>query len=167
MGGSDPADLSASLALCLLDELPESVGIDLVVGPGNPRREYLLQLGQAHARRLEVHLDTPHMARLMGRAGMAVAAAGSTLWELAVMGVPSVALVVVDNQSPALLSPIRDWFISLDTRGNPGIVPQASTAAIRLWDESQTREGMARTLTSLPLGQGCARIRESVGRLLR
>ncbi len=166
MGGSDPADLSASLALCLLDELPESVGIDLVVGASNPRRESLLQLGQAHARRLEVHLDTPHMARLMGRAGMAVAAAGSTLWELAVMGVPSVVLVVADNQSPALLPPIRDWFIALDTRGNPGSISQVSTAATRLWGEAHTREGMFRTLTSLPLGQGCTRIRESVERVL-
>ncbi|MBF0256456.1 MAG: UDP-2,4-diacetamido-2,4,6-trideoxy-beta-L-altropyranose hydrolase [Gammaproteobacteria bacterium] len=117
-GGSDILNLGLRLSQRLLDCHPQ-LCIDLVIGAAasDQQADKLADdLLARHAPRLQLQRNCQQMARLMGQAELAISAAGSTLLELAYMAVPSIALVVADNQAPALLSPYSQWFHSLDFR---------------------------------------------------
>jgi spore coat polysaccharide biosynthesis predicted glycosyltransferase SpsG len=45
-----------------------------------------------------LHLDTPRMAELMRDADLAVGACGVTAWERCALGLPTLAVVIADNQ---------------------------------------------------------------------
>ena len=51
--------------------------------------------------RLTLHVDTPHMARLTAEADIGIGAAGSSVWERCVLGLPSAMVVLAENQRPA------------------------------------------------------------------
>ncbi|MCM5679014.1 UDP-2,4-diacetamido-2,4,6-trideoxy-beta-L-altropyranose hydrolase [Schlegelella sp. S2-27] len=99
MGGVD-RDNAAGRVLQALDRctLPEDSHITVVMGPTAP---WLLRVQeQAAAMRwpTQVLVDVHDMARLMATADVAIGAAGSTSWERCCLGVPTLMLVLADNQ---------------------------------------------------------------------
>lgn len=67
----------------------------------------LLKRLKQHAK-FELHIDYPNLARLMSEADIAITSAGGSLYELMYLGVPTIALVLVDNQSQALDSSLNN-----------------------------------------------------------
>jgi UDP-2,4-diacetamido-2,4,6-trideoxy-beta-L-altropyranose hydrolase len=88
MGGSDPQD-HASRAIEALERLS---GRDLeavvVVGAANPRLDILRRRALKSTADITVLHNVEDMPALMREVDLAVAAAGTTVWELAYMGVP-------------------------------------------------------------------------------
>lgn len=100
MGSSDPAGASA-LVLGALERLSDTdLEVDLVVGPGNPRRAKLEALSSRFGQRVRLRSTPSDMAAVMRQVDLAVAAAGSTAWELAAMGVPMLLTATAPNQVP-------------------------------------------------------------------
>ncbi|MGY5449752.1 PseG/SpsG family protein [Agarivorans sp. MS3-6] len=67
---------------------------------------------------LHQNLGAKEMASLMGKAQFAIAAAGSTIFELASQGVPSVFAIVADNQVKASReAEASGWCCAFDARG--------------------------------------------------
>ncbi len=97
-GGADPADLSSRFleALALVNRA--DLEARLIVGPANPRQQALRQQCAAGRINCELVVDPQSMASEMKWSDLAVAAAGSTCWELATLGIPTLAIVVADNQ---------------------------------------------------------------------
>ena len=99
-GGSDPENytIQAIQALQKIDIL----GLEaiVVVGASNTHIDEL----KAAAKQSRVPIRLAHnvkdMAKLMAWADVAVALAGSTVWELIFMSVPALIVAVVDNQIP-------------------------------------------------------------------
>jgi len=96
LGGSDPQRVSLRVI-----EAVRHVGMDnleavVVAGTQYGAREELARA--AHCAGVRVEANVQDMAPLMAWADMAVSAAGSTCWELAFLGVPSILIVVADNQ---------------------------------------------------------------------
>lgn len=58
--------------------------------------------------KFELHINHPNLARLMSEADIAITSAGGSLFELMYLGVPTIALVLVDNQSQALDSSLNN-----------------------------------------------------------
>ncbi len=88
MGGSDPQD-HASRAIGALTLLANrGVEATLVVGAANSRLETLRRRAGESAAKIAVLHNVEDMAALMRDTDLAVAAAGTTVWELAYMGVP-------------------------------------------------------------------------------
>lgn len=75
-----------------LGSVPDAV-LDVVVGPLSEFNIDLFQEGNIH-----VHENVKQMSSLMATADLAVSAAGSTLYELCCVGVPTLALPIVENQ---------------------------------------------------------------------
>ena len=104
LGGSDPANVTPLVvrALSRLD-LPE-MEARVVAGPAHPRPAEVRAAVDEAARRLndcgsiELLSDPADMPALMAWADVCVTAAGSACWELAFMGLPSLAIVVAENQ---------------------------------------------------------------------
>lgn len=87
LGGSDPTNVTAKV-LAALDELDLGLEVRTIIGG-----DYRHSLPVAAAIR-----DARNMPELMAWADVAVAAGGTTAWELAYMGLPSITLVLADNQ---------------------------------------------------------------------
>lgn len=102
-GGSDPAG-ATSIVLRGLSQIPSSLEVIAVVGPGNPRRGELERLAMKLGVPVTLEHNSGRMAALMRWADLAVVAAGSTCWELAYLGVPMLALIAADNQVPVAAS---------------------------------------------------------------
>jgi UDP-2,4-diacetamido-2,4,6-trideoxy-beta-L-altropyranose hydrolase len=99
MGGTDPANDTAVALAGLATQAVDGVGLDVVIGAGNPHRETVRRLC-ADNPRAELHIQTSRMAELMMRADLAIAAGGSTTWERCVLGMPALVTIQSDDQAP-------------------------------------------------------------------
>jgi spore coat polysaccharide biosynthesis predicted glycosyltransferase SpsG len=77
-----------------------SVTFHIVIGKLNTDREKLWQIAGSLPC-LRLHENVSDMASLMGKCDMAVSAAGTTLYELCALGVPSISFTMADNQLTA------------------------------------------------------------------
>jgi UDP-2,4-diacetamido-2,4,6-trideoxy-beta-L-altropyranose hydrolase len=72
--------------------------VTVLVGGSNPHLTSVREVIERVGLNVNVVIDCPHVAELMSTVHIAVAAAGSTAWELAFFGIPSLLIVVADNQ---------------------------------------------------------------------
>jgi UDP-2,4-diacetamido-2,4,6-trideoxy-beta-L-altropyranose hydrolase len=96
-GDSHNVTLRALRALRRSNHSPQQVVI--VVGASNPHGPVLeREIGSLPNSHVRLAYDVEDMAELMGWAELAISGAGSTCWELAAMRVPSLLLVLAENQ---------------------------------------------------------------------
>lgn len=96
MGGADPVNATALVAEALTLLSDPALEARVLVGPSNPRGEEIER--RFAGPRLWVLRGTDDMVGLLRWAELAVAAAGTTTHELCYMGVPSMLVVLADNQ---------------------------------------------------------------------
>ena len=101
MGGVDQPNATGKV-LDTLATLPSMVGVEVLVvmgqsAPWLPRvRE---QVARLHFR-AEVRVNITDMAQQMSDCDLSIGAAGGTAWERCCLGLPSVLVVLADNQAP-------------------------------------------------------------------
>ncbi|TAK92813.1 UDP-2,4-diacetamido-2,4,6-trideoxy-beta-L-altropyranose hydrolase, partial [Patescibacteria group bacterium] len=96
-GGVDHANLTAR-ALTALRSLDDSdLTVTVVLGATNQHREEVEAMCQGW-RQAELHIQSNQMAHLMATSDLAIGAGGSTTWERAYLGLPSLVVVVAENQ---------------------------------------------------------------------
>ena len=100
MGGSDPDNLSAQVCEALEDLRVDGVEIRLVAGSSNPHLASLRSMAEQWGGALRVEQNVRDMPEVMAWADVAVSSAGSTCWETCMLGLPSILLVLTDNQQP-------------------------------------------------------------------
>ena len=88
-------------AVTRLDLSP--IHIDLVVGAANPHKDSLRRKCEGLSS-CNFHCQTPRMAELMVHADLAMGAGGTTTWERCFLGLPSITVVVAENQLSAIRS---------------------------------------------------------------
>jgi RimJ/RimL family protein N-acetyltransferase len=130
MGGSDPENVTARVIEALI-----IAGLDLettvVIGGSSPHFAMLQELVASSGQEVILRRDVPNMAEPMAAADVAISAAGSTCWELCLLGLPALLVDVADNQTEVARE--------LDRRG----------CAIRVGDRSVSAEKIADELTRL------------------
>jgi spore coat polysaccharide biosynthesis predicted glycosyltransferase SpsG len=146
-GGSDPRRLTGPVAAALRRRLPD-VQITAVVGA--------LAEARSGPPGIEWFRDPPDLAQLIAESGLAVSAAGGTLGELAVCGVPTVATVVADNQLAAATT-MPGWGIAIDARKDDAVSALADHAA-SLWQKPALRTRMGRAAREDVDGEGVVRV---------
>ncbi len=114
MGGSDFLGLTAPLVRELA-QLGRVVRV--AVGHTNPRRaEVAATAGEFDNVEL---IDQSQYVASLAKAEVAVLAAGSSLWEAAALGVPTLALIVADNQAASSVAAASVGFLrAIDLRVN-------------------------------------------------
>jgi UDP-2,4-diacetamido-2,4,6-trideoxy-beta-L-altropyranose hydrolase len=98
LGGSDPDNVTLKVIQALIDL---DLHAKVVIGGSNPHLreiENFLHSQKDSPALIEVIVNATNMPELMAWADVAVAAAGSTSWELAFMGLPSLVFILADNQ---------------------------------------------------------------------
>lgn len=99
MGGVDKSNVTA-LVLDALDgaELPVGANVTVVMGTTSPALEAVCERAARMIRPAEVLVGVNDMAQLMTDADLAIGAAGATTWERSCVGLPSVMVVLAENQ---------------------------------------------------------------------
>ena len=96
-GGID-RDNMTSLALRAISRLSDlNLSGDVVVGSGNPHLTEVERLTQSLGN-FHLHVQSGDIARLMSSADLSIGAGGTTTWERAYLGLPSISVVVAENQ---------------------------------------------------------------------
>ncbi len=144
-----------------LEPLLEGLEVDVVVGGQAQSLTWLKHLAarDAHVR---LHVDTREMAALIASADVGIGAGGSSTWERAALGLPSLSLVLADNQ--------RDLTCDLDRRGATLAVEARSetfasdlqAAFGRLLGHGDLRARLSETSAALCDGQGAVRAARAV-----
>jgi UDP-2,4-diacetamido-2,4,6-trideoxy-beta-L-altropyranose hydrolase len=98
-GGSDPSNVTAHAVRALQSLVYEGVALqaDIVVGIANPHKDQIAALCKTMPQ-TQFHCHVPNMADLMLRADLALGAGGSTTWERCCLGVPTLAVIIAENQ---------------------------------------------------------------------
>jgi UDP-2,4-diacetamido-2,4,6-trideoxy-beta-L-altropyranose hydrolase len=99
MGGSDPENITGRVVEALGMGGFGNLETVVVVGGSNPNLEWLEQSAARVGGKIVVQRDTAQMAQLMSDADIAISAAGSTCWELCLLGLPSLLVDVAANQT--------------------------------------------------------------------
>jgi UDP-2,4-diacetamido-2,4,6-trideoxy-beta-L-altropyranose hydrolase len=98
LGLTDLGGITARVVTALL-AADTDAAIDVVVGSRAPSLPALRDLAAVHDC-LTLHIDPPDICELMVAADLAVGAAGSTSWERCCLGLPTLILVLAENQRP-------------------------------------------------------------------
>jgi UDP-2,4-diacetamido-2,4,6-trideoxy-beta-L-altropyranose hydrolase len=98
LGGSDPNNVTSKVLESLRSFDQQQIKVNLIVGGGNPHLEILHAMCNDLDDLVNVHSNVSDMSNLISQADLAISAGGSTCWELAFMGVPSLLIILADNQ---------------------------------------------------------------------
>ncbi len=119
-GGADSHNLTPVL-VCAFDRLMlPDVDLTVIVSSTNPRSE-TVRSSCSSMQRVRCLTDVDNMAELMSEADFAIGAAGSSTWERACMGLPSITVALAENQVEIADTAVRGGFalplVELDENG--------------------------------------------------
>jgi spore coat polysaccharide biosynthesis predicted glycosyltransferase SpsG len=169
LGGADPKRYSAptldavARAAATLSPAPEVV---LVVGAANPALPELQRQAATLPGRVTVRHDVRDMPALMAGSDIAVSAGGSTVWELATLGVP----MILAAQNASETGPgtgLQAAGAAVYLGAFEGLRPETlATAVTELAGDPARRRAMHRAGMQLADGRGVDRLLALVARLM-
>jgi UDP-2,4-diacetamido-2,4,6-trideoxy-beta-L-altropyranose hydrolase len=98
LGGADAENFSCTVIDALAKASIPGLTALVVVGANNPHRTVLAAAAQRTGIPIELRYDVYDMPSLMAWADLGIGTGGTTTWERAFMGLPSLAIVLADNQ---------------------------------------------------------------------
>jgi UDP-2,4-diacetamido-2,4,6-trideoxy-beta-L-altropyranose hydrolase len=136
------------------------VGIDIVLGAEAPSLASLSKIARRDTR-ITLHIDSPHMARLTAEADIGVGAAGSSTWERCTLGLPTLMVVLAENQRAAAETLAeRDAALVIDADA-ADFDTAFDRALRRLTTDAALRRQLATASAELCDGQGAPRAAEA------
>lgn len=162
-GGADSEHLTLELIDTAMTR--QSKVFHFVVGMMNPDKEMIREkAGKSH--NIVIHENVQKMAELMESCDVAISAAGSTLYELCAIGIPTLTYVIADNQIPAAREFERRGIMkncgNIFELGKETLAKKLIDEAIKLADNKDARIKVSKLMRSLVDGKGADRILESV-----
>jgi UDP-2,4-diacetamido-2,4,6-trideoxy-beta-L-altropyranose hydrolase len=158
LGGADADNVTKRV----IDALAGSgLEVKVAVGGSNPHLASLRQAAEAASRgitKVDLVVDSREMPQLMAWADFSVAAAGSTSWELAFSGLPTLFIISADNQAGNAWEMERQGFgLCL---GEPSQFDEQRfrDSVLSLAADSRLRAGFASRGRELVDGQGAQRV---------
>lgn len=162
LGGADKKnDTSHVLEALRYCRLPKDILVVVVMGELAPWKSEVRALASKLPFQIQILSNVKNMASLMANSDLAIGAAGSSAWERCCLGLPSLNLVLADNQRPiaqglaatgaarllehrkALDCSLRNHL--LDIAANPGTLAEMAAHSYALTD-----------------GQGCKAVAEAI-----
>lgn len=162
MGGVDAGNATgACLAGLEASSLPDEVEVTVVMGGRAPHLEEVRAQAARLRLRSEVVVDVSDMAERMAAADLALGGAGGTAWERCAVGLPTLVLVLAENQRPGARALVEAGAARL--LGDPAELPRALLELIRPGVLSELSARAAGVLD----GRGLERLCEAIEGLER
>lgn len=164
MGLTDVGGITARLVERVRPRLNDT-GIDVVLGAAAASLPGLSKVARRDAR-LMLHVDTPHMARLTAEADIAIGAPGSSTWERCVLGLPSVLVILAENQRPAGRAMAERGAALVVDLAAPDFEAAFDRAFLKLLRDAGARRDLAARSSEMCDGLGAGRAAEIFLRLI-
>ena len=161
MGGADPGNDTLS-ALRALKNANITLNVRVIAGGANLHADEIQDFCDSQPDNYELFVDTKDMPAMMNWADIAIAAAGTTSWELLYMGVPTIFLAIAANQIPIGAGIAQrgagkylgyredlDWRLVVET-------------SLALATDNQERRSLTRAGQDLIDGEGVVRVAEKL-----
>jgi UDP-2,4-diacetamido-2,4,6-trideoxy-beta-L-altropyranose hydrolase len=158
LGGGDPDNVTLQVIQAL--EIMDVEGLEgiIVIGGTNPSLEIIRDAARNSRHNLRIEYNVKNMPELMAWADMAISAGGSTCWELAFMALPSLIMVLADNQF-AVAKTLHDHGLSINIGWRKDVsMPDIAKALRDLIKDNANRKEMAKIAKSCVDGKGSERI---------
>lgn len=162
LGGSDPACATERVLAALQQTAARALVADFIIGAANPRREALVAAITRLAPRLQAVIAPPDLAERFARAQLVVTAGGTTLYELALLRTPMLALCTADNQrrtcerfEAAGAIRFAGWHGHIRPR-------ELALTLAELAGDAVQRAGLAQRAGGLVDGRGAARVADAM-----
>jgi UDP-2,4-diacetamido-2,4,6-trideoxy-beta-L-altropyranose hydrolase len=98
-GGTDPTN-ETEKALRALTNFGEKFQVDVIVGATNPNKNNIQAFCEKH-NNYHYFTQVSNISEFMNQADLAIGAGGTTTWERCFFGLPSITIIVADNQKEA------------------------------------------------------------------
>jgi UDP-2,4-diacetamido-2,4,6-trideoxy-beta-L-altropyranose hydrolase len=144
----------------------EGIHVDVVTGAGAPSLTWLEHLAGSDPR-VRLHVQTRGMVELMAAADVAIGAGGSSTWERACLGLPSISLILADNQRGlAQALGQADATLAVDAAAE-GLPTRLLEAFVRLRDDGALRSRLSEAAAGLCDGLGAQRAADAILEFVR
>jgi UDP-2,4-diacetamido-2,4,6-trideoxy-beta-L-altropyranose hydrolase len=164
LGLTDVDGVTARIVDRLRPRIGEA-GLDVVLGAEAPSLPALAKIARRDTR-IALHVDSPLMARLTAEADIAVGGAGSSIWERCTLGLPTLTLVLAENQRAAAQTLAdREAALVADVDA-ADFEPTFDRALMRLMTDAALRRQLATQSAELCDGQGGPRVAEAFMKLI-
>jgi UDP-2,4-diacetamido-2,4,6-trideoxy-beta-L-altropyranose hydrolase len=158
LGGSDDANVTLKIIQALGQLCVPDWEARIVAGPLNPHLDELKRAVQPFSSSMRLQTDVFDPSELMAWADIAVAAGGTTSWELAFMAVPTVLLILADNQV-GVAQGLEDFEVAhVVGIGTSVSSVEVANALQALMHDRPRREEMARMGNIVVDGRGAERV---------
>lgn len=153
-GGTDVLGLTMPVTKALIKVFGEEQVFDIVTSK---------KLDEADFDNVNIHENCNYMAKLMSRCALAISAGGTTLGELSVMEVPTILVVVADNQEKhATWVKNNGINLVIDARNEPNVEEKIGLAAGDLMNNPARRAEMAYENKKIVDGHGVVRVVDQI-----
>jgi len=138
LGGVDKDNITTQILIALKQSsLPSELKITVVMGGTAPWIKEVCQQAKDMPWITEVVVGVNNMAELMAKSDLAIGAAGSTSWERCCLGLPSIMIVLADNQN-MIANDLYNWGAAISIQQKEVehnlllILDQISTSQLKL-----------------------------------
>jgi UDP-2,4-diacetamido-2,4,6-trideoxy-beta-L-altropyranose hydrolase len=159
LGGSDPENATLKVVDALQQLQVDGLQVTVLVGGSNPHLDLIARAAGNSGREIKIVVNASDVSEFMAAADVAICAAGSSCWEMCLLGLPTVLLDLAANQTPVVRK--------LDDLGaviNVGSASEVSSEQIAgaldsLIRSPEARKQMSERSRELVDGRGAERVR--------
>ncbi len=157
MGGVDQTDATGKVLEALQDcQLPAGLSITVVMGPHAPWLERVQVLAKQMPQPTEVKVNVNNIAQLMAGSDLAIGAAGSTSWERCCLGLPTLIVVLAENQLNGAAALEQSGSVKLI--GSVDAIPHALQSMLNLLATTDALSQLSQKSCLITDGQGTSRV---------
>lgn len=165
MGGVDKDNVTGQVLQALGDSpLPTGCRITVVMGATAPWLDEVQQLAQKMPWHTQVRIGVSDMAQLMADSDLAIGAAGATSWERCCLGLPTIMLVVADNQMYAATLLDQAQAVRMLSRG-VSLATDLAQIFEYLWHDHSKIQDMIKHAQIITDGTGCQIVTDVLNKL--
>lgn len=162
LGGSDSCRLMPRL-IEAIEQFPAALSWEVVIGPFTGQADAIAAALAPVRARVRVQQAPASMIQSIARCDVALTAAGQTLYELAAMGRPAVAISVAANQEPQLEAFVKSGAVISAGRAEDGdAVRRAVGELTALLGDQHRLKAMAAAGRQFVDGRGATRVIEAL-----
>jgi len=155
MGGSDPNNITEEILKEIeLCQLPKYIIITVVMGGSSPHLNRVMTIASNSSYKIKVRVDVNNMSELMANSDVAIGATGATTWERCCLGLPSIQIVIAENQTTIANSLGKANIIKL--------IKKVNQLSLAIEDIQHTLNKMSLASTSIVDGQGANKVAKCI-----
>lgn len=162
MGGVDKPNATGKVLEALKGcTLPSECHITVIMGANAPWLEHVQSLAATMPWPTSVRVNISDMAQVMADSDLAIGAAGSTSWERCCLGLPTLLIVLAENQREAAHFLGKQQAVEM-LELHEGLSVQLQKRIAILHSKADIMTSMAKHTSEITDGQGCNRVQAEI-----